>query len=43
MTKRLQLWTGIGGLIFVVLLVASVLLVSGTPDTNSSLAKIVTY
>jgi hypothetical protein len=42
-TKRLQRWTGIGGLIFVVLLVASVFLVSNTPGTNASLAKIVTY
>jgi hypothetical protein len=42
-TKRSQRWTGIGGLIFVVLLVASVLLVSNTPATNASLAKIVTY
>jgi hypothetical protein len=42
-TNRLQRWTGIGGLIFVALLVASVLLVSNTPASNSSLAKIVNY
>jgi hypothetical protein len=42
-TNRLQRWTGIGGLIFVVLLAASVFLVSDTPATNASLVKVANY
>ncbi len=43
MTNRLQRWIGIGGLIFVVLLVASVVLVSNPPASNASLVKIANY
>jgi hypothetical protein len=42
-TQRLQRWTGIIGLIFVVLVAASVFLVSNTPNTSASLTKIVNY
>ncbi len=43
MTHRLQRWTGIGGLIFVVLVVVSIGLTFNTPQTNASLAKITNF
>ena len=43
MSKQLQKWLGITGLIFFVLVVVAVLLVPNSPNTNASLAKLTSF
>lgn len=43
MTKQLQRWIGIGGLLFFVLIAVSILLTFNSPATDASLAKVTKY